>query len=74
MREERNEDADYVIEKIIDHGHRDEELVLQVKWYGYRTEDATWEPATQLLRSAVVRYFRRKKLPSPPQVARARTG
>ena len=73
-REEEGTDAEYVIEKIIDHGYQDEELLLQVKWYGYETKDATWEPIEQLPRSAVVRYFRRKKLPLPPQVARAQAG
>ena len=34
-REEEETDAEYVIEKIIDHGYQDEELLLHVKWCGY---------------------------------------
>ena len=73
-RDEEETDAEYVIEKIIDHGYQDEELLLHVKWYGYETKDATWETVAQLPRSAMVRYFRRKKLSLPPQVARAQAG
>ena len=73
-REEEVTGAEYVIEKIIDHGYQDEEILLQVKWYGYTTEDSTWELVPQLPRSAVVRYFRRKKLSLPPQVAHAQAG
>ena len=40
-RGEEETDAEYVIEKIIDHGYQDEEFLLQVKWYGYETKDAT---------------------------------
>ena len=53
-REEEETDAEYVIEKIIGPGYQDEELLLQVKWYGYETKDATWEPVVQLPRSTVV--------------------
>ena len=56
-REEEETDAEYVIEKIIDHGYQDEELLLHVKWYGYETKDATWEPVAQLPRSAAVIYI-----------------
>ena len=73
-REPEDENAEYVIEKIIDHGYQDEELVLRVKWYGYAIKDATWEPIEHLPRSAVVTYFRRKGIPLPQQVARARSG
>ena len=68
------EDTEYVIERLVDHTYQDGKLVLKVKWYGYATEDATWEPIAQLLRSAVVTYFRRKKQPLPPQAAHARPG
>ena len=73
-REPEDENVEYVIEKIIDHGYQDEELILRVKWYGFGTKDVTWEPVAQLPRSAVVRYFRKKKLPLPPQAARALPG
>ena len=73
-REPEDENAEYVIEKIIDHGYQDEELILKVKWFSYGTKDTTREPVAQLPRSAVVRYFRKKKLPLPPQVARALPG
>ena len=73
-REPEDENAEYVIEKIIDHGYQDEELVLRVKWYGYAIKDATWEPIEHLPRSAVVTHFRRKGMPLPQQVARTRTG
>ena len=39
--EPEDENAEYVIEKIIDHGYQDEEWILRVKWYGYGTKDAT---------------------------------
>ena len=73
-REEEGTDVEYVIEKVIDHGYQDEELVLRVKWYGYDIKDATWEATEQLPRSAVVTYFRRKGIPLPQQAARARAG
>ena len=73
-RRPEDENAEYVIEKVLDHGYQDEELVLRVKWYGYDIKDATWEPIEHLPRSAVVTYFRRKGIPLPQQVARAQAG
>ena len=73
-RRPEDENTEYVIEKVIDHGYRDEELILRVKWYGYGTKDATWEPIEQLPRRAVVTYFRRKGWSLPAQVARAQQG
>ena len=73
-REKGTGDQEYVVDKIVDHGYRDGELVLKVEWYGYAGEDTTWGPIEQLPRSAVVTYFRRKIQPLPPQVERARPG
>ena len=73
-RAEGNVDAEYVIDRIVDHGYQKEKLILKVKWYGYTIEDATWEPIEQLPRSAVVTYFRRKRLLLPAQIAHAQPG
>ena len=59
-----SEDAEYVIERLVDHAYQDGKLVFKVKWYGYPTEDAAWKSIAQLLRSAVVTYFRRKNNPA----------
>ena len=72
--QERSATSEYVIDRIVDHGFQEEKLILKVRWYGYTIEDATWKPIEQLPRSAVVTYFRRKKLPLPQQVARAQAG
>ena len=56
-REPEDENVEYVIEMVIDHGYQDEELVLREKWYGYDIKDVTWEPIEHLPRSAVVTYF-----------------
>ena len=63
MRQEGSATAEYVIDRIVDHGFQEEKLILKVRWYGYTAEDATWEPIEQLPRSAEVSYFRRKWLP-----------
>ena len=73
-KEEETGNTEYVIDRVVDHGYQDGSLILKVEWYGYTPKDATWEPIEQLPRSAVVRYFRRKKLPLPPQVANAQAG
>lgn len=65
---------EYVIEKIIDHGYEDGELMLKVRWYGYPLADATWEPIATLPTSLVTQYFQRKKLALPPQVDQAQSG
>ena len=44
----------------------------RVKWAGYPSEDATWEPATELRRSAarMVREFERRHAAEPPAPTR----
>lgn len=74
VQEEVSEDTEYVIDKVVDHAYQDEKLILKVKWYGYGIEDATWEPVEQLPRSAVVTYFRRKKLSLPQKLVHAQAG
>ncbi|CDF38512.1 unnamed protein product [Chondrus crispus] len=71
---EETENTEYVIDRVADHEYQNGNLILKVEWYGYTPEDGTWEPIEQLPRSAAVTYFGRKKLPLPPQVARARVG
>ena len=73
-KQEETGNLEYVIDLVVDHDYEDCSLILKVEWYGYKTEDAMWEAIEQLPRSAVVRYFRRKKLPLPPQVANAQAG
>lgn len=71
---EVDEDSEYVIEKMVGHGYRDDKLILKVKRYGYTIKDARWEQIEHLRRSLVMTYFRQKKLPLLPQVVRAQLG
>ena len=73
-KEEETGNTEYVIDRVVDHDDQDGKLSLKVEWYGYKTEEATWEPIVQLPRSAVVTYFRRVRLPLPAQIAHARPG
>ena len=71
---EETGNTEYKIDRVVDHDDQDSKLSLKVEWYGYKPEDATWEPIEQLPRSAVVTYFRRKGLPLPAQIAPAQAG
>lgn len=70
--EEKN--TEYVIDKIVDDGHRDGTLILKFAWCSYEKEGGTWELIVQLRRSAVVTYFRRQKQALPPQTSQAKAG
>ena len=74
IHQEGSATAEYVIDRIVNHGFQEEKLILKVRWYGYTAENATWEPIEQLPRSAAVSCFRRKRLPLPAQVAHAKSG
>lgn len=68
------EDAENVIDRIVDDGYRHGKFILKVEWYGYEPEVATWKPTAQLSRSVVVTYFRRKRQALPAQVSQAQVG
>jgi hypothetical protein len=59
----RSED-EYVMEKIV--GAKNIQgggLRSRVRWYGYSSEEDTWEPAENLPENVVMRFHQRKGLP-----------
>jgi hypothetical protein len=69
---ERNPDDDgenirepeYVFEMICGAKKlRDGKLRYKVRWYGYSSEDDSWEPASHLPKDAIKRYHRKTGLP-----------
>ena len=48
------------------HPHADVgKLLYRIRWYELRPTEDTWEPITHILKSKVVGYHNRKKLPLP---------
>ena len=61
-----SEQDEYVVDKIVNHREEgDGTLSYLVKWYGYASDQNTWEQITNLRRSMIERYFRRKKMQCP---------
>jgi transposase InsO family protein len=57
-------EPEYVFEKICGAKKlRDGELRYKVRWYGYSSEEDSWEPASHLPKDAIKRYHRKTGLP-----------
>ncbi|CAN8062285.1 unnamed protein product [Agarophyton chilense] len=56
---------EYVMDRICEHGEHEDtrELLYRVRWYGFPPEADTWEPIAHILRSQLVQYHRRMRLP-----------
>ena len=55
--------TEYVVESLSGHAAGSDGIpVFRVHWYGYSTEDDSWEPAHHVDYNTVVRYCRRKHL------------
>lgn len=68
-------DEEYVVDYVDDHGYNKKgKLLLYVKWYGYSTNENTWEPTRHIPRSQIVRYFRQKRLALPKDIDYALPG
>jgi M-phase phosphoprotein 8 len=57
---------EYVFERIVGTKQADDGTMLyRVRWFGYTSDDDTWEPQKHLPISALRRYHRRIGLPIP---------
>ena len=74
-KENHDSTDEYVLDEVVDHqrDHR-QGLKLLVKWYGFSESDNTWEPIHHVPRSAVIRYFNRRRLPVPQDITDAQEG
>lgn len=72
--EEEVEGNEYVIDKIVDMQGEENNPLFEVKWYGYSSDENTWEPTRHIQRSHIVRYCRRKRIPLPLNIAEAQVG
>lgn len=48
--------------------------LFQVRWFGFKPGDDTWEPIIQLPRRKILYYFRSNKLPIPDKIDKANDG
>lgn len=53
---------EYVIDRLVGHEERGSQLFLRVRWFGYGSEDDSYELADDLPHEMVQRYIRKKKL------------
>jgi transposase InsO family protein len=73
---------EYVLNRIVSHEVADGTepeypagiTLYRVRWYGFGPWDDTWEPIHHLPRSHVQRYYKKKKLPLPPDIDKALQG
>jgi hypothetical protein len=73
---------EYVMDRIVTHELADGSepsnpagtLLYRVRWYGFDPCDDTWEPISNLPRSHVLRYHKRKRLAPPANINEAITG
>ena len=62
----QEEQQEYVVDKIVAHREEgDGTFSYLVKWYGYSTDQNTWEPITNLRRSMIERYCRKRRIQCP---------
>jgi hypothetical protein len=63
VRLQEDEATERVIERVISHGRSESgELVVRVRWEGYRSNDDTWERAADMPKNVLVKYERRKNM------------
>ena len=58
-------DPEYVFHKLLEHDFLESVPRYLVKWNGYPTAEATWEPRGHIPFNAVSRYHHKNKLPLP---------
>ena len=58
-------DPEYVFDKLLEHDFSESVPRYLVKWNGYPTAEATWEPRGHIPFNAVSRYHHKHKLPLP---------
>ncbi|MEM1010485.1 MAG: chromo domain-containing protein, partial [Myxococcota bacterium] len=77
------EAQEYIVDRIVGHGvNEDEEhpsaqvgeTTYRVRWYGYGSQDDTYEPIHHLPLNKVVSYHKRKRFPLPDTLERAIAG
>jgi Chromo (CHRromatin Organisation MOdifier) domain len=58
---DENPYEEFVIERLLSHGVDDDSnIVMRVRWFGFGSDDDTWEPITHQL--LVERYAKRNKM------------
>ena len=66
---------EYVIDHLVDHEYDAQgNLRFTIRWYGYSEEHDTCQPITDIPRSHIVTYCRRKKLTLPRSIEQALPG
>ena len=58
-------DPGYVFDKLLEHDFSESVPRYLVKWNGYPTAEATWDPQGHIPFNAVSRYHHKNKLPPP---------
>ncbi|KAM0682583.1 hypothetical protein MDAP_001814 [Mitosporidium daphniae] len=62
--EETNSEDVYLVERILDEISDDDGVIyFLVKWQGYPTEDATWEPQENIIDEGLIAEWRSRKAP-----------
>jgi Chromo (CHRromatin Organisation MOdifier) domain len=60
---DENPYEEFVIERLLSHGVDDDSnVVMRVCWFGFGSDDDTWEPITHLPKLLVERYAKRNKM------------
>jgi hypothetical protein len=60
---DENPYEEIVIERLLSHGVEDDgNVVMRVRWFGFVSDDDTWEPTTHLPKLLVERYAKRNKM------------
>jgi Chromo (CHRromatin Organisation MOdifier) domain len=60
---DENPYEEFVIERLLSHGVDDDGIVvMRVRWFGFGSDDDTWEPITHLPKLLVERYAKRNKM------------
>jgi Chromo (CHRromatin Organisation MOdifier) domain len=60
---DKNPYGEFVIELLLSHGVDDDSNVMMwVRWFGFVSDDDTWEPITHVSKLLVERYAKRNKM------------